>query len=80
MSKAFTKLLLILPVILISVFVNVFISTITSQTVFLQLVTYGVEKDIALIISIVVAVGTYSYIVFYHRIRDFIQDNGAIEK
>lgn len=66
MSKAFTKLLLILPVILISVFVNVFISTITSQTVFLQLVTYGVEKDIALIISIVVAVGTYSYIVFYH--------------
>ena len=73
MSKAFAKLLLILPVILISVLVNVLICSITSQTVFIQLITYGVEKHIALTISIAVAVGTYSYIVFYHRIRNFIK-------
>jgi len=78
MSKTFAKLLLILPAILISVLVNVLICSITSQTVFIQLIACGVEKHIALIIAIVVAIGTYSYIVFYHRIRYFIENSGDI--
>lgn len=76
-AKSFAKLLLILPAIIISVFVNVFICSIVSQTILIQLLTYGVEKHIALFIAILSAVSTYGYIVFYNRIRDFIKHNGA---
>jgi len=79
MSKASAKLLLVLPALIINVLADVFISSVVSHTVFYQLLFYGLERHLALIISIVVAVAVYAYIVFSHRFRFLIKDNGVLK-
>jgi hypothetical protein len=66
------KLLVIIPVLLLLTFANVLICFIVSQTFLFQLIELGLNKNLALIISVLVAIGTYTYIIFNHKIRNLL--------
>jgi hypothetical protein len=68
-----TKFLAILPAILLVTFANVFISFTVAAVVMLQLITSGHNKYLALGVAVLVAVVTHFYIVFNHKIRDYIK-------
>lgn len=52
---------------------NVFICFSTAGLVLLQLLASGTNRYCALALSIVVAVGSYAYLIFNHKIRNFIK-------
>ena len=71
--KGLNKLLLVLPAMVIATIANMFICSIVSQTILQQLVTYGVEKHISLIIAIIIAIVTYGFILYNYKIWEFIK-------
>jgi uncharacterized membrane protein len=79
MNKALARLLLVIPVLIINVLADVFITYMVSYTIFFQLLFYGMERHWALITSIVIAIVVYAYVVFSYKIRFLIKDNGDIK-
>lgn len=71
------RLITVIPAIVISVIINVFICSIVSQSILINLISAGVERHLALAIALFIAIGTYSYIVFYNKIRIYIKNNGV---
>lgn len=62
-----------LLVIILTTFLNVFICFSVAGVVLLQLVANSKEKTlIPLIVACLVAIGVQLYIVFYHKIRTYI--------
>lgn len=68
-----TQFLAILPAILLVTFANVFISFTVAAVVMLQLITGGHNKYLSLGVAILVAIVTHFYIVFNHKIRNYIK-------
>jgi hypothetical protein len=58
---------------------NVFICLSTSGVVMLQLLAAGTNKYISLCVALLVAIGCNAYIVFNHKIRNFIKNTGDIK-
>ncbi len=68
-----TDFLAILPAILLVTFANVFISFTVSAVVMVQLITTGHNKYFSLGVAILTAIVTHLYIVFNHKIRNYIK-------
>lgn len=72
-SIAIRKLLLVLPVMIITTFIDVLISFCVAATVFFQLfVTHIANKETSLIIAIISAIIVSIYIRMNHKIHKFI--------
>jgi hypothetical protein len=73
-----SRLLATLPAILLLTFANTFIGFMTAGGVFLLLYNKegGVEKHLALGAAVVVAIAVHAYIVFNHKLRDYIRNQG----
>ena len=67
-----SKVLQTLPVILITLILNVAITSIIGNVVLQLLIFSGWEKHVALVMAMVAAIGTYSYIAFQPAIRNYI--------
>jgi hypothetical protein len=73
------RFLLLFPAIILTTILNVLICSAISNMVLYHLITNGTNKNLSLLISIIVAVGIYSYIVFYSKIRQFIKQTGEMK-
>ena len=71
-----SRFLAVLPAILLLTFANVFIGFSTAGVVLIQLLASGVNKYVALITAIMVAIGVHAYITFNHKLRIYIKNNG----
>jgi succinate dehydrogenase hydrophobic anchor subunit len=67
------KLLAIIPAIILVVFTNVFIAFSTAGVVLIQMLAAGCNKHVSLGAALLVAVLVHSYIVWNHKIRDYIK-------
>ena len=74
-----TKFLAILPAILLVTFANVFISFTVAAVVMVQLITTGHHKYLSLGVAILTAIVTHCYIVFNHKIRNYIKQGESNE-
>lgn len=75
-----SRLMATLPAILLITFVNVFICFTTAGMVLVQLLASNTNRYVALGLSILVAVGVHLYIVFNHKIRDYIKQQGSTDE
>jgi hypothetical protein len=66
------KLLAALPAILLMTMMNVFISASTSGVVLIQLLAGGCQKYVALGLAVLGAIITYTWLVFNHKLRNYI--------
>lgn len=67
------RLLQVIPVLILFVLANVFISYCTASVVFIQLLDRGYNKDFSLGVGILIAVGIHAYLMWNHKIRNFIK-------
>jgi hypothetical protein len=76
-SEKLLKLLHTLPAILLTTFTNVFITTATAGVVMIQLLANWSlcqrHHWVALGLAILTAIGVYSWIVFNHKLREYIK-------
>jgi hypothetical protein len=68
------RLLLVVPIIILLTFANVFIGMATAGVVLLQLLSSGLDKYLSLAIAILIAIGVHAYIIFNHKLRNYIKD------
>lgn len=76
MSKTYDRLanlLAMLPVLLLTVFVNVFIAASTAGVVFLQLIDSGWSKNLSCGVAVLVAIAVLIYIWLQPKIRNYIK-------
>jgi hypothetical protein len=66
------KLLAVLPAILLATFMNVFITSAVAGVVMIQLSAAG-HNSVALWAAILVAVIVYSWLLFNHKLREYIK-------
>lgn len=71
------RLLMVLPAILLSLFMNVFITSVVSFTVMAMLAPKmgGIWP---LVIAILTAIVVYMWLVFSYKVRSYIQKLGAL--
>lgn len=69
-----------LPAILLLVFMNVFIALSSAGIVLIQLLANGYNKYISLGVSILVVFGVHIYIMYSHKLRDYITKQGATDE
>lgn len=75
-SSKLSKWLMAIPVILMVTLANVFISFTCAGVILIQLLGAGVNKHLSLGAALLIAVGVHAYIVFNHKIRNFINKQG----
>jgi hypothetical protein len=68
-----TRLLQVIPALILVVLANAFISICTAGVVLIQLLARGYNKDLSLGAAILIAVGVHVYLVWNHKIRNFIK-------
>lgn len=68
-----TRLLQGIPVIILVVLANVFISFCTAGVVLVQLMASGHNRYLSLIIALIVAVLTHAFIILNHKARAFVK-------
>jgi uncharacterized membrane protein len=73
------KLLAIIPAIFLIALCNVFIAFTTSGVVLIQLLAIGINKHVSLVAAILTAIGIHAYIVWNHKIRDYIKQGAKNE-
>lgn len=76
MPSTLNKVLATLPAILLVTFANVAIAFITASVILIQLISNGVNKHLSLMVSIVVAIAVHLYIIFNHKLRNYIKNQG----
>jgi hypothetical protein len=64
--------------VLLLAFGSAFICFMTAGSVMVELLNAGVPKYISLSLGILTALGCYSFIVFNHKLRDFIQKTRGV--
>lgn len=79
MKDISVNLLALIPVIILTTIINVILCSIVSQTLMIHLLMSGVDKYVALIIAVIVAALTYTYIIYYHKIRNLFLDKRDIK-
>ncbi len=57
---------------LLLVMANVFIASTISISFFIRMIENGYSKSIAMLTTILLAICTYAYILWNHKIREFI--------
>lgn len=77
MFNSIKRLITVIPVFCLFILANVLICSTVSGTVFLELILHGVDQSVAFISAILVAVGVYFYMYYYHKIREFMYNYGA---
>lgn len=76
MKDKLIRLLTVIPAVIMMALINLLIAFSTSGVVLIQLLSssWGQEhKNISLAIALIIAIGVHAYIVFNHKIRDFIK-------
>lgn len=66
--KLNNKIIMMIPIIIITTFVNVFVSYATGVVIFLHLLSTG-HKTVAPIISLILGVAVYFYILYNHKFK-----------
>lgn len=77
LSTRLSKLMAALPAILLTVFMNVFITSATSGVIMLQLQVAYPGAKWPLPVAILTAVIIYSWLLFNHKLRAYIKKLGA---
>ncbi len=80
MKEKLIKILTVLPALLLMAAVNLLIAFSTSGVILIQLLssTWGQQhKYVSLAIALAAAIGVHAYIVFNHKLRDFINRGKA---
>ena len=67
------RLLAVIPAILLVVLSNVFITMSTAGVVLIQLVATGHNKQLSLGVAILVAILVHMYLMWNHKIRNYIK-------
>lgn len=67
-----TRLLAVIPAIIIMVLCNVSIAFTIAGVVLLYMFESGINKHVALGVSILIAIGVHLYIAWNHKIRNFV--------
>lgn len=78
-----SRLLAIIPALLVFVFANTFISIVTAGAVLIQLLVnpFGQHHpQLSLVISIIVALLVQAYLLWNHKLREYIKDKSKMEK
>lgn len=74
LPKKLSNLLHAIPAIILVTIVNVFISFTTAGVVLIQLLAAGHNKYLSLGAALLVAIGVHAWIVFNHKLRNYIKD------
>lgn len=74
----FTKLIAVIPAIVIMTIANVFIGFTVAGVVLLQMMSSGANKYVALLTAIMVALAVNGYIIFNHKLRAYIKNQGVV--
>ena len=69
------KLLEIILIIMLLTFVNVLITSITSGVVMVQIAAAGYPR-LGFLAAIITSIITYTWIVFNHKLRNYIKNQG----
>ena len=77
MSKRLVRLLSVIPTAILFVLANVFICFTVSGTVLIELLERGYNKYFSLGAAILTAVGVYTHMYYFHKIRELMYNNGA---
>lgn len=75
MNNKFARLLAIVPAMILMTIANVFIEVSVAGVVFLQLISNGTNKYIAITMAALVAIVVYLYIRFNHKIKEYVDKN-----
>ena len=75
-----SRLLAVIPAIILITTANVLIGFTTAGVVLLQLLALGTNKYLSLIAAILVAIGVHAYIVFNHKLRAYIKNQGELNE
>jgi F0F1-type ATP synthase membrane subunit a len=73
------RLLAIIPALILVVFANVLIAFSTAGVVLVQLLAAGYNKHASLGVALLVAIGVHAYIVWNHKIRNYIKQGAKNE-
>lgn len=73
--KDVKEILLKAPAMILYTILSIFISMSTAGAVMLYMLAQGVNKHLTLFTSLAVAIVVYTFIVFNHKIRDYIKGN-----
>ena len=74
------KFLFIIPIVFFTVLINVFIASTVSGFVMLNMMGGGYPKYVSLGVAILIAILTNTYIIYYHRIRNYINNQDVKEE
>lgn len=74
-----SRLLAALPAILLCTFVNVFITSATAGVIMIEIAASG-HPRLGLFASIVTAIVVYFWIVFNHKLRTYIKNQGEFNE
>lgn len=80
MKEKLIKILTVMPALLLMASVNLLIAFSTSGVILIQLLSspWGLHhKYLSLTIALAAAIGVHAYIVFNHKLRDFINRGKA---
>lgn len=80
MKDNLIKILTVIPAVILMASVNLLIAFSTSGVVLIQLLasSWGQEhKHVSLAIALLIAIAVHAYIVFNHKLRDFIKRGTA---
>jgi hypothetical protein len=69
------KLLRVIPLVVIMTLVNVFICTTMAIVALLEFISISHNKWLSFIVALLIGVGTYTWIAFNHKIRNYIKEN-----
>lgn len=75
------RLISVLSVVILTTLINVFIAFTTSGVVLIQLLAGGCNKYFSLGVATLVAIGVHIYVVYNHKLRDYIKmhEQGATQ-
>lgn len=73
MKKDVLQLLSAIPIVIFQTVINVVISMIVSGEIGLQILSIGVSKNFAILISIIIAIVVYYYIAYNHKLVNLLK-------
>ena len=76
-SRFWDQLLRVVPLVILTVLMNVFITFTCATVLAFAALDAGIPNYLALSLAVLTACGVHSYIVFNHKIREHIKDQGA---
>lgn len=75
-----SKLFLMLPFLIVVTLIDTLICCFCAQSLLFSLIKSGIDKHVALGLSLLMAVILYSYLRFNHKIRDYLRQGDSNEQ